>query len=254
MAIIVLQHAPTDHLGRLAPIFRDLGHKLDVRRVDLATSSAGVSPKVARGVPTDLDDVDGLIVLGGPMNVGDNPAPAWMAAEIELVRAAHAAALPLVGICLGHQIIAHALGGEVGPSEKPEVGFCQVTTLVPGQTDTVLAGIPWQTMQFQAHAQEIKKLPLDATALMASPACNFQAFRVGLRTYGFQFHFELLRSDIDGFARDAFTNQLAEQLGQSTTAFAGQAAEHMTRFDIVGDRLGENLAGSLFPVVRRLRA
>lgn len=245
MAIVVLQHSDTDHLGRLAAVFRDHAHKLDVRRVDLDSTRGG------KPVPADFDNVSGVIILGGPMNVSDNPA--WMAGEIEFIRQAHARQLPLIGICLGHQLIAHALGGEVGPAEKPEVGFCKVTTNIPGQTDTVLAGVPWTTMQFQSHGQEVKKLPPDAVALMSSPSCKVQAFKVGLRTYGFQFHFEVDRADIEDFARDQFTLGLCAAQGMSAADLKKQADEHFARFDLVGSRLASNLVGTLFPAVRKLK-
>ncbi len=245
MAIVVLQHAESDSLGRLAAIFRDGAHKLDIRRLDLDTARGG------KGVPTDLDNVSGVIVLGGPMNVSDNPP--WMAAELEFIRKAHGEQLPLIGICLGHQLIAAALGGEVGPAEKPEAGFTKVSVVGAGQTDTVLAGVPWMSMQFQSHGQEVKKLPPDAALLMSSASCKVQAFKVGLRTYGFQFHFEVQRPDIDDFSRDGFTTGLCTALGISPADFKHQADEHFARFNEIGDRIGHNLTGTLFPTVKQLR-
>ena len=245
MAIVVLQHAESDSLGRLAPIFRDMAHKLDVRRVDLDPVRGG------KAVPTDLDNVSGVIVLGGPMNVSDNLP--WMAAELDFIRKVHSEQLPLVGICLGHQLIAAALGGEVGPAEKPEAGFTSVSIVGAGQTDTVLAGVPWTSMQFQSHGQEVKKLPPDAALLMTSASCKVQAFKVGLRTYGFQFHFEVGRSDIDDFARDNFTTALCAALGISPSDFKRQADEHFARFSEIGDRIGHNLTGTLFPTMKKLR-
>lgn len=243
MPILVLQHSDSDHLGRLAPILRDHGHVLEVRRLDLA----------GQCVPADLSGYSAVISLGGPMNVTDNPPPSWLEAELTLIKAAHAKQLPVLGICLGAQIIAKALGGEVAPMTKPEFGFCPVNISVPGQTDTVMAGIAWSSRQWQCHAQEITKLPEGASLLASSPACKVQAFKVGLRTYGFQYHFESERSDIDAFLADGWAQGLMQQQGLSPTDICRQADDDYETFARLGDRLAATFAQVMFPPVRRLR-
>lgn len=246
MSIVIFQHAPSDGLGRLAPVLRDHGHRLDIRRLDLAPAAGG------RSIPPDLDGVSAVISLGGPQNVGeDHP---WMRAELDFLRAAHERQLPVIGICLGAQMIAAALGGEVGPMPTPEFGFCRVTQTPAGNTDVMLAGIPWGTHQFQAHAQEIRKLPPDSALLASSPGCKVQCFRAGLRTYGFQYHFESLRDDIDGFARDAWGRSVMQALGLSETDLKSQCEQHFDTFARLGDRLCGNLVGLMFPAVTRTRA
>jgi GMP synthase-like glutamine amidotransferase len=248
MPIIVLQHSPTDTLGRLGPILRDLGFRLDIRRLDLWAAAGGKGPG---GVPPDFDDVDGVISLGGPANVGD--AVAWMQPELDYLREAHRRQLAVVGICLGHQMVAAALGGEVGPATKPEVGFARVSTGVPGQTDTILSGIAWATWQFQVHAQEVKKVPPDATVLQSSADCKVQCFRAGLRTYGFQYHFECTRADIEEFARDAFTEKLLQQNGLSAGELRAQTDSFFDDYERLGTRLCENLGTYLWPILARLK-
>src|SRR5206468_4056424 len=100
------------------------------------------------------------------------------------------------------QLIARALGGEVAPMAggKHEWGFHRFVQTPAGNTDTILAGIPWGTWQFQMHGQEVSKPPEGATILQSSAACRVQAFRTGLRTYGFQYHFEIMRDRLDGAA------------------------------------------------------
>lgn len=248
MPIIVLQHAPSDGLGRLVPIFRDLGHMLEVRRLDTCPANAIVGP---RGVPQDFDDVQAVISLGGPMNVGD-PLP-WMQPELDFLKAAHDRKVPLIGICLGHQMIAKALGGEVGPAAKPEFGFCRVQQTPAGNVDTILAGVPWGTWQFQCHEQEVKGPPPDAVVLAGSPECKVQVFRAGLRTYGFQFHFESQRADVDAFGADRDTQPLMQKAGVTARDLKAQADEHQAAFDRIGDRIAGNLATFMFPSLRRLR-
>jgi GMP synthase-like glutamine amidotransferase len=250
MPIVVLQHSPSDGIGRLGPILRDHALKLDIRRLDLPPAQGG------RGVPADFDDIDAVISLGGPMNVGD--ALPWMQAELDFLREAHARQLPVLGSCLGAQMIARALGGEVGPSgpapSGPEIGFCPVSQTPPGNTDRILAGIPWTTWQFQAHAQEVKKLPEGATLLQTSKACKVQAFCVGLRTYAFQYHFETTKPDIDGYLADQWCQGLIGQLGLSQAALRAQASEHYDTFERLGQRLSTNIAAFMFPMRKMTKA
>lgn len=249
MAIVVLQHADSDGIGRLGPILRDHGHALDIRRLDLSPMQGG------RPVPPDYDNVSGVISLGGPMNVGDAGVPGgWMDAELAYLKGAHERGLPLIGICLGAQMIAKSLGGEVGPMETPgEFGFNEVNVTVPGQTETMMAGIQWSSRQWQAHGQEIKKLPDGAALLATGKLCKVQAFKLGLRTYGFQYHFESDRADIDTFLADAWSRQLMEKLGLTAGDVTRQAEEHYAMFERLGNRLCGNMATYLFPSATRLR-
>lgn len=245
MPILVLQHAATDAVSSLGRVLRDHAFALDIRRIDLAPERGG------RELPPDLDGVQGLIVLGGPQNVAD-PLP-WIDQEKALIRSAHAQQLPVIGLCLGHQLIASALGGEVAPSQTPEFGFAPVSLTPAGQTDTIFAGVPWTSTPFHAHAQEVTKLPPDATLLASSRACKVQAFRAGLRTYAFQFHFEVTRADVDAFARDPFGVELMSRLALTPDALRAQIDQHFDACAQLGHRLSTNLASFLFPSVKRLK-
>ena len=181
MPIVVFQNHPHETPGRLGHILGGHGQALEICRT--YTGDA---------IPGDLDNVDGLLILGGPMNVTDTEQHAWIPQVKTMIQAAHDEGLPVVGICLGAQLIADTLGGEVGAMETPEVGFGTVTSTFFGSTDPLLVGVPWNTQQFHLHAQEVTKAPPGGTPipLQGSKACKVQAFRVGLTTYGFQYHFE----------------------------------------------------------------
>ncbi len=221
---------------------RDHGFKLDIRRVDVTPDEGG------RPMPTDLDDVQGVVSLGGPQNTDQSPP--WMSRELELLAEAHARGMPVIGICLGAQLIAKALGGEVVRMDTPEVGFKKVRVLPAGQTEIMLAGVPWDTHQYQSHAWEISEPPPGAQLLATSDASKTQCFRAGMRTYAFQYHFELDRPGIEALAAD--DARLLEEAGVTETQIDTQCDEHYTRFAQVGDRQCVNLAAYAFPFSRLL--
>jgi GMP synthase (glutamine-hydrolysing) len=239
--IVVLQHGDSQPASRLGLTLRDHGFRLDVVRADRDGADA---------VPPDLDDVRGVIALGGLQNVTD--AHAWMNAELEFLRKAHDAELPVLGVCLGAQMIAKALGGDVGAMDTPEAGFCPVSIVGPGQTDRVLAGVRWSSHQFQTHAQQITELPPGATLLATSEACRVQAYCVGIRTYAFQYHFEVDRKAIDGF----FAEQTAlfEAAGVSRDDLSNQCDEHYATFARLADRLSVNIASFAFTFDELMKA
>ncbi len=243
--ILVLQHSDVGGPGRLGAVLRDHAFRLDVRRPDLSTDKGGTP------VPGSMEGFDGLVVLGGPQNVGD-PHP-WLKAEAALIREAHEAELPALGICMGAQLIAHALGGTVGAMEgAPEVGFERVDLTVPAQTHVLMAGVPWSGRWFQSHSQEVKELPAGATLLATSERCKVQAFSAGLRTLGVQFHVESDQPMAMKIAK-ADHDQTAAA-GQTAETLTAQAEEHYQRFAVMADRLCLNMVENAFMVRRRRTA
>jgi len=232
MPIIVIQHADIGGPGRLGTALLDQAHALRVVRIDRGEP-----------LPPDLDDVQGVLALGGPQSVVDNIP--WFADEIAFLRQSHHQGLPTIGICLGAQLLAKAIGGECGRMDKSEIGFEPVRVEIPGQTDSMLAGVPWTSHQFEIHNDEITKLPAGATRLMTNDACAIQAFRAGLRSYGFQFHLEFDLETILDVCDEAAP--LLEQAGVTKASIREQIDEHYARFDEVASRLCNNLVTLCFP-------
>lgn len=217
--LLVLKHTAHEGPGRLGATLRDHAFKLDTRRVDLGIEAGG-DP-----IPPDMDGYAGLITLGGPQDPTEDLP--FIDDELKLIREAHERELPIIGICLGHQLVARALGGELGKMDAPEFGLHDVSLTFPGQTETILAGIPWEHPQFHTHRFEVTKAPPGATVLAGNARCKVQAFRAGVRTFGFQYHFEwdkpfmlgLMESERDlmgeaGLTEDALQEQLAERYGR----------------------------------------
>jgi GMP synthase-like glutamine amidotransferase len=249
MSILVFQHSAIVGPGRFAATFRDHGFRLDVRRLDLSAEHPfNVVGKSTPGwFPADLDDVQGILSLGGAQNVGESHP--WMETEYEFLREAQRREMPVVGICLGSQLIAHALGGEVGKMERPEVGFQTVSLNAAGQTEALLSGIGWDVPQYQSHGYEVKKLPEGAVLLGSSRQCKVQVYRVGLRTLGMQYHPECDRMMLDALI--ASDKDWLAAAGISSQEIAAQCERHYGMYARMADRLCVNLATFAFPLFTR---
>jgi GMP synthase-like glutamine amidotransferase len=235
MSLLVFQHQRSEPPAILGSVLRDHGHKL--RIVELFNGQP---------VPPDLDDVDGIVSMGGAPNVDQAADFPWMNAEMAYLKQAHERSVPIVGICLGAQLIAAALGGKVAAMATPEVGWANVKQSFPGTIDTIFGGIPWDTMQMHMHGQEVTTLPPGGTPLAGSKACKTQAFRVGMTTYGFQYHFEWSREDIIEASRDS----LVSKAGVTPESIVQGIDSHYDTYRRLGNRLCETIALMLFPIDR----
>lgn len=232
--LIVLQHSDQCTPGRLGTHLARNGHRLDIRRLHR------LGPD---GVPDSLREISGVVSLGGPM--GANDADEWIPAECDFLRRAHEAGLPIVGVCLGHQLLAKALGGAVAPmASGPELGFFRVSLTAQGREDPALAGVPWSAPTFCSHGDEVSETPPGAVVLSRSERCPVQGFRVGERTYAFQHHFEWTREQIIGVSESdpAFLSRA----GVSIDQIEAGCDRHYSRFAEISDRRCDNLALMVF--------
>jgi GMP synthase (glutamine-hydrolysing) len=236
MSLLVFQHDRTEPPAVLGSILRDHGHRLRV--VELFDGQP---------LPPDLDDVDGIVSMGGSPNVDQAAEYPWIAGEMALLKQAHDRSIPIVGVCLGAQLIAAALGGKVAAMATPEAGWANVKQSFPGTIDTIYQGIPWDTMQVHMHGQEVTTLPPGGTPLAGSKLCKTQAFRVGMTTYGFQYHFEWDRNGIVEASKDG----LVGKAGVTAESIVQGIEQHYHSYRRLGDRLCETIALMLFPLDRR---
>ena len=177
MRILVIQHSEKEHAGAFRDMFNRDEHQL-------VTCTA---PHEINGI--DLDGVDGLWVLGGPMQVWQAQQLPWLASEIEVIREAVLnRKLPYFGICLEHQLLAHAIGGVVSQAREAEVGFQHVDKFANPE---MLEGIPDRFPCFQWHSAEVSTLPEGASILAASDRCAVQAMSWGKTASSVQFHAEM---------------------------------------------------------------
>lgn len=151
--------------------------------VTLLPAYAGAS------VPLDLTDHDALVILGGPQTALDDAAYPHMTQVLDLIRSAAVADKAVLGICLGAQLMARALGGRNILGRPNEFGYHAVSPTPQAKDDPVFATMPAQATTFQWHTDSFE-LPPDAVHLATSAMTRNQAFRLGRAAYGFQFHVE----------------------------------------------------------------
>jgi GMP synthase (glutamine-hydrolysing) len=176
--LLVFQHAAAEPLGVLDPMLRRWGFR--IRYVNFAREPA---------VQLDLERYNGLVVLGGPMNVDQAAAYPHLLTEIAAIRAALKLEVPVLGICLGAQLLAAALGAIVRPNRVREIGWYRLQPAAEARSDRLFRHFDAGQHVFQWHAYTFD-LPAGAVHLASTPTCPNQAFRFGDRAYGLQFHLE----------------------------------------------------------------
>ena len=196
-------------------------------------------------LPTDAAEHDGLLILGGAMNAYDDGHCRHLPALLELARTYAAAAKPVLGICLGGQLLARAWGAPVHLGAAPEFGVVPLTPTPEAAFDPLLQGAPAIVPAMQWH-EDTFDLPEGAIALLTGTACRNQAFRIAGSVWGFQCHFEADRRDMVMWAeyrRDIYgyadlVARLEEQAtlhGEAAEAFGRQVADRW--LDVVMARM-----------------
>ena len=206
MRVLVLQHITCEHPGVFSEVMRERGVEYTADELD-------------EGEPLpDWREFDAVLAMGGPMGAEDNSEHPWLEEERRLVREAVSGGRPFLGVCLGVQLLAAALGARVHALERAEVGLLPVELTAEGRRDPLFAGIPEPLVSLQWHGDTFE-LPDGATRLASSPAAPNQAFRFGERAYGVQFHLEVTSEMAGQWALvPTYRESLAASLGQEEGA------------------------------------
>lgn len=173
----ILQHVEWEGPGLIAAEAQGRGLHTDIRRLDLGV-----------GLPQP-DDVEGLVVMGGPMGAYETDKHPSLAAECNLITELVRRDCPVLGVCLGAQLLAQALGARVFPGHGPEIGFGFVELTAEGKRDALFGPNGPSVPVFHWHGDTFD-LPEGSTLLASSTEYPHQAFRFGSCAYGLQFHIE----------------------------------------------------------------
>ncbi len=182
MRVLAITHGPSVGPGVFADAVRAAGHELVERQLPVD------------GVPTD--DADAILVLGGAMHPDEEERHGWLRPELRYLEQQLERGTPMLGVCLGSQLIARAAGARVFRAVEPEVGWLPVEVTEAGTADSVASALPPRFDAFQWH-HYTHDLPDGALELARSPVCT-QAFRLG-RAWGVQFHPEVRAEQVESW-------------------------------------------------------
>lgn len=187
MNILVVQNHPGSPPGQLGDSLTARGAVLHV-----------VQPLAGDPIPAGHGPFDGVLVLGGAQSAADDAGNPYFADLFRLLRGFHGAGKPLLGICLGSQIIARVFDKKVYRHSHVEFGFLELTLTEAGRADPLLAGLP-ATPRIMEYHEDTFDLPDEAVLLMTGEGCRHQAYRVGETAYGFQCHIEVTREILENW-------------------------------------------------------
>ncbi|PYF04471.1 GMP synthase-like glutamine amidotransferase [Rhodopseudomonas faecalis] len=231
MRFLVFQHVAIEHPGIFREFWREAGIEWDAVELD-------------EGEPIpELSNYQALVVMGGPMDVWQEAEYPWLVPEKAAIRRfVTELQRPYLGICLGHQLLAAALGGTVGLGRTPEVGLGTVTLSADGLADPLFAGFANPVETFQWHSCEVQHLPPDTVVLAGNEACAVQAMRVGRHAYGVQYHVEITAETVPQWRElPAYAASLDAALGpQRAAKLTDDTAARLPAFAQAARRLNDN--------------
>ncbi len=224
----VLQHVPFEGLGSIEPWLRKQDARVDFTRFF-------DSPALP-----NLDGINLVVAMGGPMSVNDEAILPWLIEEKRFLREAIQRGIPVLGICLGAQLIAAALGARVYPGAHREIGWFEIErTSPPGSSFT----FPEKSEVFHWHGETFD-LPSGSLRLARSMACENQAFQLGSHVIGLQFHLETTPGSARALVDHCGDELIPGKFAQSAESILSKPAESYARINELMEQVLTYLAGS----------
>ena len=230
-SIIVFQHVSVEHPGIFRNFFDDDGIRLHTVELDKGEK-----------IP-ELKEFDALWVMGGPMDVWEEDKYPWLVKEMALIRTAiDELNMPFMGICLGHQLLAHAFGAEVGLGKKSEVGVMPVRKTATGKKSPFFCDLPDTMDTLQWHSAEVKTIPEGFQVLAESDQCAIQSLSYGNKVFSAQYHQEITKTTVEEWNKiPEYKASLEKSLGKNAAdKLEKDVLEHINEFNIAAKLLYRN--------------
>ena len=221
MRILTLIHGKDAGPGVFGQEVLAAGGELEIRSFAL-----GLEPN------HPVDHYDGVLVMGGSMNVHELDGHPWLADERRAMSDVLDAGVPLLGVCLGSQLLAAVAGGEVTRTSRPEIGWYEVHTTEYATGDPLFGALPERFSAYQWHSYQ-STLPPGAVALATNPVC-LQGYRLGENAWGTQFHAEVTQEICESWISQYDTDSDAVRLGFDQDRARARVAEEIDRWNELG--------------------
>jgi GMP synthase-like glutamine amidotransferase len=236
MRVLVFQHIRAEHPGIFREFFDADGVRWDAVELD-------------EGEPIpSLANYDALVVMGGPMDVWETDRHPWLVPEKAAIReAVRERRMPYLGLCLGHQLLADALGGRCRMMEKPEIGVLDIELTAAAAQDRLFQGVAPRGKALQWHSVEVVEAPKDSIVLARAPDCANEAMRVGEHAWGIQYHVEITQETVPQWGCiPEYAKALEKRLGQgSLPALEAAASQQLPAMRATAKRLYDNFKAAI---------
>jgi GMP synthase (glutamine-hydrolysing) len=233
MRVLAIVHQPDAGPGVFAEEMRERGVELD----EWTLGEQGTTP------PHEIGEYDAVMTFGGAMHADQEDRHPWLRFEKDFLAAMLEDEMPILAVCLGTQLLAEAAGGSAQRAREPEIGWYPVEVTAEGADDPLVGPLAPEFTAFQWHSYEAMP-PEGALLLARSPVCG-QAYRVGERAWGIQFHAEVSAADVDKWINDYRSDEDAVRTDVDPDALKAETSEKIADWN----RLGRALCGRFLDAV-----